>query len=86
MRRWIKQHFRIKPFFGTFENAVKTQIWIAVSVYVTVAIIRKRLNIEESLHTIRQILSFTIFEKAPSNQLLETTTPEFSQGSPEATT
>ena len=71
--KWIKQHLRIKSFFGTSENAVKSQIWIAVSVYVIVAIIRKRLRIEESLHTILQILSLTIFEKTPLNQLLDTT-------------
>ena len=77
--KWIKQHLRIKSFFGTTENAVKSQIWIAVSVYVTVAIIRKRLNIEESLHTILQILSLTIFEKNPLNQLLETAGHQDSQ-------
>ena len=55
--KWIKQHLRIKSFFGTSENAVKSQIWIAVSVYVIIAIIRKRLHIEESLHTILQILT-----------------------------
>ena len=71
--KWIKQHLRIKSFFGTSENAVKSQIWIAVSVYVIVAIIRKRLRIEESLHSILQILSLTIFEKTPLNQLLDTT-------------
>ena len=59
----IKQNLRIKLFFGTSENAVKSQIWIAVSVYVIIAIIRKRLHIEESLHTILQILSLTTFEK-----------------------
>ncbi len=80
--KWIKQHLRIKSFFGTSENAVKTQIWIAVSVYVLVAIIRKRLHIEESLHTILQILSLTIFEKTPLNQLFDTKTPQISQSSP----
>ena len=70
--KWIKQHLRIKPFYGTSENAVKSQIWIAVSVYVIVATIRKRPGIEESLHTILQILSLTIFEKTPLNQLLDT--------------
>ena len=59
--KWIKQHLRVRPFFGTSENAVKSQIWIAVSVYVIIAIIRKRLHIEESLHTMLQILSLTIF-------------------------
>jgi len=61
--KWIKQHLRIKRFFGTSENAVKTQIWIAVSVYVLVAIIKKRLNLNASLHTLLQILSVTLFEK-----------------------
>lgn len=71
--KWIKQHLRIKAFFGTSANAVKTQIWIAVSVYVTVAILRKRLNIEASLYTMLQILSLTIFEKTPLNQPLDKT-------------
>lgn len=61
--KWIKQHLRIKRFFGTSENAVKTQIWIAVSVYVLVAIIKRRLNLDASLHTLLQILSVTLFEK-----------------------
>jgi len=68
--KWIKQHLRIKAFFGTTENAVKTQIWIAVSVYVLVAIIRKRLKLEASLYEILQILSLTMFERTPLNQLL----------------
>ncbi len=68
--KWIKQHLRIKSFFDTSENAVKTQIWIAVSVYVLVAIIKKRLNIRASLYTILQILSLTVFETMPLNQLL----------------
>ena len=68
--KWIKQNLRIKSFLGTTENAVKTQIWIAVSVYVLVAIIRKRLRLQASLHTILQILSVTIFEKMPLNQAL----------------
>ena len=63
--KWIKQHLRIKAFYGTSENAVKTQIWIAVSVYVLVAIIRKRLGLEASLYQILQILSVTLFEKTP---------------------
>lgn len=63
--RWIKQHLRIKAFYGTSENAVKTQIWIAVSVYVLVAIVRKRLGLEASLYQILQILSVTLFEKTP---------------------
>ena len=68
--KWIKQHLRIKSFFGTSENAVKTQVWIAVSVYVLVAIIKKRLNCDLSLYTILQILSLTLFERMPLNQLL----------------
>ena len=63
--KWIKQHLRIKAFYGTSENAVKTQIWIAVSVYVLVAIVRKRLRLEASLYQILQILSVTLFEKTP---------------------
>ena len=63
--KWIKQHLRIKKFYGVSENAVKTQIWIAVSVYVLVAIVRKRLGLEASLYQILQILSVTIFEKTP---------------------
>lgn len=65
MFKWIKQHLRIKSFYGTSENAVKTQIWIAVSVYVLVAIVRKRLELEASLYQILQILSITLFEKMP---------------------
>ena len=68
--KWIKQHLRIKRFFGTSENAVKTQIWIAVAVYVLVAIVRKRLNLDLSLHETLQILSVTPFEKTPLIQLL----------------
>ena len=68
--KWIKQHLRIKSFFGTSENAVKTQIWIAIAVYVLVAIIKKRLNMDISLYTILQILSVTLFEKTPLIQLL----------------
>jgi hypothetical protein len=63
--RWIKQHLRIKAFYGTSENAVKTQIWIAVSVYVLVAIVRKRLGIDASLYQLLQIFSVTLFEKTP---------------------
>jgi len=66
--KWIKQHLRIKQFFGTSENAVKTQIWIAVSVYVLVAIIRKKLNLNVSLYTLLQVLSLTLFEKMPLQQ------------------
>jgi Domain of unknown function (DUF4372)/Transposase DDE domain len=63
--KWIKQHLRIKAFYGTTENAVKTQIWIAISVYVLVAILKKHLKLERSLYTILQILSVTLFEKTP---------------------
>jgi len=68
--KWIKQHVRIKRFYGTSENAVKTQIWIAVSVYVLVAIVKKRLDLEASLSTLLQILSVTISEKMPLKQTL----------------
>jgi hypothetical protein len=68
--KWIKQHLRIKAFFGTSENAVKSQIWIAVSVYVLVAIIKKRLNLQATLFQLLQILSVTMFERTPLNQLL----------------
>jgi len=68
--KWIKQHLRIKAFYGTTENAVKTQIWIAVTVYVLVAILKKRLNLDPSLHTILQILSVHPFEKTPLLQAL----------------
>ena len=68
--KWIKQHLRIKAFFGTNENAVKTQIWIAISVYMLVAIVKKRLGVAASLYTILQILSLTLFEKTPLDQLL----------------
>jgi IS4 transposase len=69
--KWIKQHLRIKAFYGTSENAVKTQIWIAVSVYVLVAIVRKRFGVEASLYQILQILSLTQFEKTPISQALQ---------------
>jgi len=68
--KWIKQHLRIKAFFGTSENAVKTQIWIAVSVYVLVAIVKKRLKLPLSLYETLQILSLTLFEQTPLDQLL----------------
>lgn len=75
--KWIKQNLRIKNFYGTSENAVKTQIWIAVSVYVLVAILKKQLNIPASLYTILQILSVSAFERTPLLQLLtETTIPQ----------
>jgi len=69
--KWIKQHLRIKAFYGTSENAVKTQIWIAVSVYVLVAIVRKQLALEASLYQILQILSVTLFEKTPILRALQ---------------
>jgi len=69
--KWIKQHLRIKSFYGTSENAVKTQIWIAVSVYVLVAIVRKRLGLQSSLYQILQILSVMLFEKTPILQALQ---------------
>jgi Domain of unknown function (DUF4372)/Transposase DDE domain len=69
--KWIKQHLRIKAFYGTSENAVKTQIWIAVSVYVLVAIVRKRLGLEASLYQILQVLSITLFEKTPILRALQ---------------
>ena len=68
--KWIKQHLRIKVFFGTSENAVKTQVWIAVSVYLLVAIVKKRLNLSASLYEMLQILSLTMFERIPLDQLL----------------
>ena len=71
--KWIKQHLRIKSFFGTSPNAVKTQIWIAVSVYLLVAIVKKRLNLPGSLHTILQILEVNLFEKISISQLVENT-------------
>ena len=72
--KWIKQHLRIKRFFGTTENAVKTQIWIAVCVYVLVAIVKKRLALEASLYTILQLVSVTAFEKIPMDQLFSAAT------------
>ncbi|HSN23960.1 MAG TPA: IS4 family transposase, partial [Methylomicrobium sp.] len=68
--KWIKQHLRIKAFYGTSENALKTQVWIAISVYVLVAIVKKRLKLDRSLYTILQILSVTTFEKTPILQVL----------------
>ena len=72
--KWIKQHLRIKKFYGTSENAVKTQIWIAVSVYVMVAIIRKRLKLDVSLYTLMQVFSVTVFEKASIESIIFQTT------------
>ena len=68
--KWIKQHLRIKSFYGTSENAVKTQIWIAISTYVLVAIMKKQLRIDLTLYTILQILSISLFEKTPILQAL----------------
>ena len=73
--KWIKQHLRIKAFFGTSENAVKTQVWVAVSIYVLVAIVRKRLGLEASLYESLQILSLTMFETTPLHQLLKLDPP-----------
>jgi len=75
--KWIKQHLRIKQFYGVSENAVKTQIWIAVSVYVLVAIIRKRLRLEASLYTLLQVFSVTVFEKMPIQAAILATPDRF---------
>ena len=80
--KWIKQHLRIKTFYGTSENAVKTQIWIAVSVYVLVAIVRKRLRLETSLYQILQILSLTLFEKTPILRALQAPDSQNNLGDP----
>lgn len=77
--KWIKQHLRIKRFYGTSENAVRTQIWIAVSVYVLVAIVKKRLDIPLPLYTILQILSLTVFERMPLDQILTDSGREHAQ-------
>ena len=73
--KWIKQHLRIKKFYGNSENAVKSQIWIAVSVYVLVAIVKKRLNLDASLYTLLQIFSLTLFEKMPIHQAFPANPP-----------
>jgi transposase len=75
--KWIKQHLRIKSFYGTSENAVKTQIWIALSTYVLIAIVKKRLHLSQSLYEILQILNLTMFEQIPINQLLTNATDVF---------
>ena len=80
--KWIKQHLRIKAFYGTTENAVKTQIWIAITVYVLVAIIKKQLKIDLSLYTILQILSVTLFEKTPILEVLSVIQPHESGPEP----
>jgi len=77
--KWIKQHLRIKAFFGTSENAVRTQIWIAISVYVLVAIVKKRLHIDASLYTMLQALSLALFEKSAINQIVENMADEPSE-------
>jgi branched-subunit amino acid transport protein len=74
--KWIKQHLRIKRFYGNSINAVKTQVWIAVCVYVLVAILKKELQLPQSLHSILQVLSVSVFEKVPINELLTTTLSE----------
>ncbi|MCX5914513.1 MAG: transposase, partial [Deltaproteobacteria bacterium] len=74
--KWIKQHLWIKAFYGTSENAVKTQIWIAINVYVLVAIIKKKLRVKANLYTMLQILSVSLFEKTPLFQLLPQIKPE----------
>ncbi len=71
--KWIKQHLRIKRFFGTTANAVKTQIWVAVSVYVLVAIVKKQLTLDQSLYTLLQILSLSLFERMPILQAFSQT-------------
>ncbi len=80
--KWIKQHLRIKAFYGTSENAVKTQVWIAISVYLLVAIIKKQLHIDRSLAEILQILSLSLFEKEPIYQLLTNQSPQSLEPSP----
>jgi len=74
--KWIKQHLRIKAFYGTTDNAVKTQIWIAITVYVLVAIVKKELKLEKSLYTILQVLSVTLFEKSPFLEALGNVKPQ----------
>lgn len=71
--KWIKQHLKVKSFWGQSENAVKTQVWIAISVYVLVAIAKKRFMLKQSLYEILQILSISIFERMPINQLFQET-------------
>ena len=73
--RWVKQHLRIKSFYGTSPNAVKTQVWIAICTYVLVAIIKKERKVDLSLHEILQILSVSLFEKTPINKALSLESP-----------
>ena len=75
--KWIKQHLKIKSFWGQSENAVKTQVWIAVSVYVVVAIAKKKFMLQQSLYEILQILSISIFERMPINQLFQQTQKQY---------
>jgi len=79
--KWIKQHLRIKAFYGTSDNAVKTQVWIAISVYILVAIVKKQLNLDQSLYSILQVLSVTLFEKTPILRAFSATDPEQEKGS-----
>jgi len=78
--KWIKQHLRIKAFYGTSDNAVKTQVWIAISVYVLVAIVKKQLNLDQSLYSILQVLSVTLFEKTPIPRAFSATDTEQEKG------
>jgi IS4 transposase len=78
--KWIKQHLRIKHFYGTSDNAVKTQVWIAVCVYVLVAIVKKQLQSDKSLYSILQILSVNAFEKEPLHQVLNDSTSQNHEG------
>jgi len=80
--KWIKQHLRIKAFYGTAENAVETQIWIAIAVYVLVTIVKKQLHLHLSLYTILQILSPTLFEKRPILEGFSITQPQEPKGVP----
>ena len=80
--KWIKQHLRIKAFFGTSENAVKTQIWIAIAIYVLVAITKKRMNLQQNLYTILQVLSLSLFDNAPLLQVLSDNDCKCEQGQP----
>jgi IS4 transposase len=78
--KWIKQHLRIKSFFGTSANAVKTQVWIAISIYVLVAIMKKEFKIDRSMYEILQVLSITLFEKVPISKVLTETALQDSEG------
>ena len=75
--KWIKQHLRIKAFYGTSPNAVRTQVWSAIAVYLLVAILKKRLHLNASLYTILQILSLTLFKKTPISQALSQFPPPY---------